>query len=37
MFLAENGIIPPEQWHHKPELQDKYGYTVAMRIIGFCK
>ena len=30
MLLAFNGIIPPNDWYHKPELQDNHSYTVAM-------
>ena len=32
MRLAHNGIIPPVQWYHKPELKDKNDMTTAMFI-----
>lgn len=28
--LAYNGIIPPKQWYHKPEIKTTEGWTVAM-------
>lgn len=37
MYLANNGILPPKQWIHAPELQDDSGYTVAMYIAQYCK
>ena len=30
MLFAEKGLIPPEEWYHSPEYQNKYGNTVAM-------
>ena len=30
MHLAIKGIIPPQCWNHKPELQDKYNRTVSI-------
>lgn len=30
MILASNGIIPPKEWHHSPELKNSAGWTVAM-------
>ena len=30
MLLANNGIIPPEQWYHNPEIQNKNKWTVAL-------
>ena len=30
MLLARNGIDPPEEWWHDPELKDHEGMTVAM-------
>lgn len=30
MILAINNIDIPECWYHKPEIQNKYGKTVAM-------
>lgn len=30
MFLANNGIIPPEEFNHLSTLKDNKGYTVAM-------
>ena len=32
MDLANNGIIPPKQWHHKPEITTNDGWTVAMEL-----
>ena len=32
MMLAFNGIIPPKEWCHDPNIKDKYGYTVAMHL-----
>lgn len=29
MCFAWKGIIPPKEWYHRPELSDKYGWTVA--------
>ena len=29
LHLAKNGIFPPKEWHHDPNIRDKYGYTVA--------
>ena len=37
MNLASNGIIPPNHWYHKPELQNNNGWTVAMLIGYKCK
>ena len=37
MFLSFEGIVPPKEWEHKPELRDESGYTVAMFISRFCK
>ena len=36
MLLAENGIIPPKEWEHKPEIQDSNGWTTAMEIVCYC-
>lgn len=30
MILAWNNIEIPKEWEHRPELQNKYGMTVAM-------
>ena len=30
MILAENGIIPPEEWEHNPYIKDISNDTVAM-------
>ena len=30
MILANKGILPPEEWYHNSELQNKKGKTVAM-------
>lgn len=31
MFLADNGIIPPKEWIHKPNIKDnENNYTVAI-------
>ena len=30
MYLANKGIIPPKYFEHDPNMQDKYGFTVAM-------
>lgn len=30
MILAYNGIIPPKEWNHNPEMKDDYGCTVSM-------
>ena len=30
MILTINDIEISEEWYHKPELKNKYGYTVAM-------
>ena len=32
MHLADEGIIPPECWNHKPDIQNKYGSTVAIKL-----
>lgn len=32
MELAYNGINPPEQWEHDPEIQNEWGYTTAMEL-----
>ena len=29
MYLAENGIIPPEEYYHDPELRDSRYNTVC--------
>ena len=29
MHLAKNGIFPPNEWHHDPNIRDKSGHTVA--------
>ena len=29
MFLADKGIIPPKEWEHKADLQNKDSDTVA--------
>ena len=29
MILVKQGIIPPKEWHHDPNIRDKYGHTVA--------
>ena len=28
MYLASNGIIPPKEWYHNPELRNNKGETV---------
>ena len=33
MRLADNYVIPPDEFYHDPELQDDSGYTVAMRLV----
>lgn len=33
MLLADKGIIPPNEWHHSPELVNKVGETVALKLI----
>ena len=30
MFLAENSIIPSDEWHHDSKLQNNNRDTVAM-------
>ena len=30
MILAWKGNEIPKEWEHKPEIQNKYGMTVAM-------
>ena len=32
MWLAYNGIIPPKEWEHDPNLKDDDNMTVAMRL-----
>ena len=27
--MAENGIIPPKEWYHNPNIKNNYGWTVA--------
>ena len=34
MYLANKGREIPKQWKHKPELQNNYGYTVAMKLVS---
>lgn len=34
MYLASNGIIPPDEWYHDPSLQNDSGATVAMFLIS---
>ena len=29
MILIRNGIIPPKEWIHDPNIKDKYNHTVA--------
>lgn len=29
MELASEYVVPPEEWHHDPELKNDYGTTVA--------
>ncbi len=29
MLLAYKSIIAPKEWHHDPNLTNKYGWTVA--------
>ena len=29
MILACNKIIPPAEWEHDSELENKYGFTVC--------
>lgn len=33
MSLAKKGIVPPEEWHHSPELKSSNGITVSMYLI----
>ena len=28
MILADNGIIPPQEWNHSPEIKDNQGCGV---------
>ena len=28
MFLAENNIIPPEEWEYDPNIKNRDGMTV---------
>ena len=28
MLLASKGIIPPQEWHHNPNIKNKKGKTV---------
>ena len=30
MILAINNITIPNEWYHDPNIQNKYGMTVAM-------
>lgn len=30
MLLSMNYIVVPKEWEHKPSIQNKYGYTVAL-------
>ena len=30
MILVLNGIIPPKEWYHDPNIKNNYGDTVAM-------
>lgn len=34
MILANNGIIPPKQWHHDPLLKNSDKETVAKILIN---
>ena len=29
MLLVNEGIIPPKEWIHDPNIKDKHGHTVA--------
>ena len=29
MILADKGIVPLEEWEHKPEIKNKKGKTVS--------
>ena len=33
MILAYNGITPPKEWYHNPELQNKDGKTVEIYLM----
>ena len=37
MYLAKQGIIPPQQWYHKSDLKKYNGLTTAMYIAEYCK
>ena len=30
MFLSRNGMIPPKEWEHNPNIKNKYNDTVAI-------
>lgn len=30
LFCSSKGIIPPKEWHHRPELCSNNGFTVAL-------
>jgi len=32
MYLARNGIIPPKEWCHDPNITNSDGYTVAHKL-----
>ncbi len=32
MYLADNGIIPPLEWQHDPEMKNTKGNTVAIKL-----
>ena len=33
-MLADNNIIPPEEWYHDPKLRNKADETVAIILIN---
>ena len=33
MFLAREGMIPPKDWIHDPNIKDLYGNTVEDHLL----
>jgi len=30
MLLAKNGIVPPKEWYHDPNIKNDWSETVAI-------
>ena len=33
IILSSNGIIPPEEWIHDINIQDKYGNSIKSNLL----